>query len=167
MKKIVFVLTIALMGTLMMNAQRPRRPNMDPEQMAARQIERLDKMLSLTEEQKAEISKIYIEEMKSMKENKPANMEKGSTPDRAKERAFASEKKARRDAMHAKIESVLTPEQAAKYAKMKDHERNRKAGHKGDRKGSHRKGHGDVQKKHQNGCEKAPSTESKCCEKKQ
>lgn len=159
MKKIVFALTIALMGTIVMNAQPPRRPNMDPERMVANQVERLDKNLSLTDEQKAEITKIYTEEMKTMHMDKPAKMEKGSTPDRAEMKAYADKMKAQRDAVDAKVEAVLTPEQLAKYAEMKEKE--------GDRKG-----HRNFHKKPHGGPDMAPPSEGcckdcKCCEKKE
>ena len=57
MKKIVLALIVTLMGTIVMNAQPPRRPDMNPEQMVEMRVERLDKELSLTAEQKAEIVK--------------------------------------------------------------------------------------------------------------
>ena len=74
MKKIVLILTVALMGITVMNAQPPRRHEMNPEQMVAKRVERLDKALSLTEEQKAEITKIYTEEMQAMPKH-PEKME--------------------------------------------------------------------------------------------
>ena len=72
MKKIVLVLTVALLGTIVMNAQPPRRPDMNPGQMVEKRVERLDKALSLSEAQKAEITKIYSEELESMGKDRPA-----------------------------------------------------------------------------------------------
>lgn len=161
MKKIVFALTIALMGTIVMNAQPPRRPHMDPERMVAMQVERLDKDLSLTDEQKAEITKIYTEEMESMHKDKPAKMEEGSTPDRDEMKANFEKMKAQREAVDAKVQAVLTPEQQAKYAEMKAKE--------GDRRGHH-----DFHKKPHGGPDMAPPSDGcckdkdrKCCEKKE
>lgn len=119
MKKIVLVLTVALMGTMFMNAQPPRHPDMSPEQMVEKRVERLDKQLSLTAEQKSEIARIYTEEMSGMHKDKQAWMEKGEKPDEAAMKAHHEEMKAQREATDAKIEALLTPEQAAKYAAMK------------------------------------------------
>lgn len=140
MKKIVLALIVALMGTTVMNAQQHRRHEMTPEQMVAKRIERLDKALSLTEEQKAEITKIYTEEMKAMPKDRPAKMERGQQPDEAAMKARHEAMKARRDATNASIESLLTPEQAAKFAEIKTHQGKRGHGHgkhgfKGPRRG--------------------------------
>lgn len=122
MKKIVLALAIALMGTMVMNAQPPRRPDMSPEQMVEKRVERLDKVLALTAEQKAEITKIYSEEMQEMGKKGPARKERGEKPDEATMKAHKEEMKAKQDALNAKIEGLLTPEQAAKFAEMKKHE---------------------------------------------
>ena len=63
MKKIVLILTVALLGSIVTNAQQHRRPDMTPEQMVEKRVERLDKALALTAEQKTEITKIFVEEM--------------------------------------------------------------------------------------------------------
>ena len=133
MKKIVLALAIALMGTMVMNAQPPRRPDMSPEQMVEKRVERLDKALSLTAEQKAEITKIYTEEMQEMGKERPARKERGEKPDEATMQAHKDEMKAKQDAVNAKIESLLTPEQAAKFAEMQKHEGMR--GHHGPKHG--------------------------------
>ena len=148
MKKIVLALTVALMGTIVMNAQPPRRPDMSPEQMVEKRVERLDRQLSLTDEQKAEITRIYTEEMASMHKGKPAQMEKGERPDEATMKARWEEMKAQQDATNAKIEALLTPEQAAKFATMKQEQGKRGHGkhHKGPR------GHGDKGPKHDGCC---------------
>ena len=143
MKKIVLALIVTLMGTIVMNAQPPRRPDMNPEQMVEMRVERLDKELSLTAEQKAEIAKIYSEEFKSMGKEKPAKRERGEKPDEATMKARQEQMKAERDAVNAKIEALLTPEQAAKFAQMKQHEGKRRGfgGHhspKGPRDGNHK-----------------------------
>lgn len=137
-KKIVLAMTVVLMGTIVMNAQPPRRHHMDPEQMVQQRVERLDKQLSLTDEQKAEITRIYTEEMESRfaEGQQPPKMEKGEKPDEATMKARHEEMKARRDATDAKIEALLTPEQAAKYAELKTHEgpRSHDMHHKGPRR---------------------------------
>lgn len=149
-KKIVLAMTVVLMGTIVMNAQPPRRHHMNPEQMVQQRVERLDKQLSLTDEQKAEITRIYTEEMEAQHpEGKPgARMEKGERPDEEMMKARHEEMKARRDATDAKIEALLTPEQAAKYAELKNQEgpHNHDMHHKGPHRGG----------------EKAPGCDCKC-----
>ena len=137
MKKIVLAMTIALMGTIVMNAQPPRRHDMNPEQMVEKQVERLDKHLGLTEVQKAEIVRIYTEEMKAMHKDMPARMEKGEKPDQEAMKARYEQMKAQREATDAKIEALLTPEQAAKFAEMKNERGEAPHGrhHKGPRGG--------------------------------
>ena len=154
MKKIVLALAIALMGTMVMNAQPPRRSNMSPEQMVERRVDRLDKALSLTEEQKAEITKIYSQEMESMGKDRPAKVERGQRPDEATMQARDEQMKAQREATEAKIEALLSPEQAAKYAELKNQEGKR--GHKRDR---HDAKHGNMDKNpKQDGCCNADGT---------
>ena len=121
MKKIVLALTVAILGTVVMSAQPPRRQNMDPAQMVEKRVERLDKQLSLTAEQKAQITRIYTEEMETMHKDKPAMEPKqGEKPDMEAMKAQHEKMKAQHDATNAKIEALLTPEQAAKFAEMKD-----------------------------------------------
>ena len=137
MKKIILALAIALMGTMVMNAQPPRRTDMSPEQMVERRVERLDKALSLTPEQKTAIAKIYTEEMQTMGKERIAKKEHAEKPDEATMKAKREQMKAQRDATRAKIESLLTPEQAAKYAELQ--KREGKRGHHGPRHGGHDK----------------------------
>lgn len=141
MKKIVLVLMIALMGTVVTNAQPPKRHGMDRGHGVEQRVEQLEKALSLTAEQKAEITKIYTQEMEAMGKNKPARLENGQEPDRAAMEAMRGRMQAQRDATDAKIEALLTPEQAAKYAEMKAQRGKRDHGpkHKGAR-GESRKG---------------------------
>lgn len=120
MKKIVLVLTIALMGTIVMNAH-PSRRHGNPEEMVKQRVEHMAKALNLTETQKAEITKIYTVEMESMAKERPAKHERGQKPDEAKMKAMHEKMKAQREATDAKIEALLTPEQAAKYAEFKKH----------------------------------------------
>lgn len=138
MKKIVLALTVALLGTIVMNAQPPRRPDMNPGQMVEKRVERLEKALSLTEEQKAEITKIYSQEMENMGKDWSAKRERGERPDEATMKARTEQMKAKREATKAKIEAVLTPEQAAKYAELKKHE-----GRRGHHRHDARRGHMD------------------------
>lgn len=153
MKKIVFVLAIALMGTFVTNAQPqrhhgPKGPHATPEQMMERRVDMLDKALSLTDEQKAEITKIYAMEMEAMAKARPEGLERsdnGERPDEAKMKAWKEEMEAQRAATDARIEALLTPEQLAKYAEMKKHEGPRGHGKRHDfpRDGKERLQHKD------------------------
>ena len=151
MKKIVLILMVALLGTFVMNAQPPRRHDMNPEQMVEKRVERLEKMLGLTADQKAEITRIYTEEMKAMQNDRPVKMDKGEKPDEEAMQSLRDQMKARREASDAKIEALLTPEQAAKFAEMKNEQGKRgpRHGHDMDHKGhkGHKKG-----PKHDGGC---------------
>ena len=129
MKKIVLVLMIALMGVFVSNAQ-PARHHGNPEQMMKERVERLGKALDLTDAQKAEITKIYSQEMESMAKERPAMPGQGERPDEATMKARFEKMKAQREATDAKIEALLTPEQAAKYGELKKHEGERGHGMK-------------------------------------
>ena len=143
MKKIVFVLTIALMGTMVTNAQpqrhhAPRGGHGSSEQMIEKRVGMLDEALSLTEEQKAEITKIYTAEAEAMSKERPARVENGEKrekPDEAAMKARREKMEAQHAATDAKIEALLTPEQLAKYAEVK--KRGNRRGHdkRHDRKG--------------------------------
>ena len=135
MKKIVLVLTLALMGSVVMSAQPPRSPNMDPTQMVEKRVERLDKELSLTEEQKAEITKIYIEEMEAMHKEGKANKDRGTAPEEEAKMSQHEKMQAQRQATDSKIESLLTPDQAAKFADMKKRDGRREGRRDGRRDG--------------------------------
>ncbi len=136
MKKIVLVLTVALLGTIVMNAQPPRRPDMNPGQMVEKRVELLDKALSLSEAQKAEIAKIYSEELESMGKDRPAKKDMTEKPDEATMKAKREQMRAHREATEAKIEAVLTPEQATKFAELKKQEGKRGRGHHDGRRGA-------------------------------
>ena len=142
MKKIVFALTLALLGTIAVNAQQPRRHAMNPEQMVEKRIERLDKALNLTDQQKAEIAKIYSEEMIAMHKDRPSKAEDGEESVQMSRKDRQQMMRAQREATDAKIESLLTPEQVTKFAELKKHEseRGHAKGHKGPRNAEGKKG---------------------------
>lgn len=155
MKKIVLILTIALMGTMLMNAQPqrhhgPRGQHATPEQMIEKRVAMLDEALSLTDAQKGEITKVFTEEMEAMKQARPEKGEmdkRQEAPDEAAKRAHFEQMKAQHEATDAKIEALLTPEQAAKYAEIKKHDDKPGPGmrHEG------RNGHG-MKSRHEGGC---------------
>ena len=129
MKKIVLVLMVALMGAFVTNAQ-PARHHGNPEQMMKDRVERLSKALDLTDAQKAAIAEIYSQEMETMAKERPAMPGQGERPDEAMMKARHEKMKALREATNAKIEALLTPEQATKYAELKKHEGKRGHGKK-------------------------------------
>ena len=164
MKKIVLIMMIALTGTMIMNAQSQRHHGQrghrgTPEQMIEKRVAKLSAALSLTDTQKAEITKIFAEEMESMKQARPEKVDKEKRQGRLDEEtkhAHAEKMKAQRQATDARIEALLTPEQAAKYAKIKDSRGKREMGKR------HEGRHGDKMKR----APKGGASKSKCCEKK-
>ena len=58
MKKLIMAMLIATFAVQTMSAQDPRRQRMTPEQRMEWNIQRLDKKLSLTDEQKTKIRDI-------------------------------------------------------------------------------------------------------------
>ena len=121
MKKIVLMMIVALMmGTMVTNAQPQHRQHRDPQRMVQQRVERLDKALGLTDEQKAEITKVYTQEMEAMSKDVPAQMSNGEKFSEEAMKAKREKMSAQRQATNAKIESLLTPEQAAKFAQFRD-----------------------------------------------
>lgn len=126
MKKIVLALTVALLGTLVLNAQPARRQQMTPEQRIEQRVNHLESELSLTKEQRAAITEILTEEAKTMQKDRPAIPANGEKPDEAAMKAHHEQMKAQQEATNAKIAKVLTPEQVKKFGQM---ERHGKRGH--------------------------------------
>ncbi|MBR1552287.1 MAG: hypothetical protein IJ632_08235 [Muribaculaceae bacterium] len=129
MKKIVLTLMVALMATAMMNAQGHRhhggqREMRSPEKMIEMRVERLDKALNLTAEQKRAITDLYKQEFEARKAQGEMNK------DSKKERPSKEQMKAQRDATDAQVEKLLTGEQQAKFAQFKQEEaKHMKGGH--------------------------------------
>ena len=61
MKKLILAIMIAVFAGQTMSAQNNRPPRMSPEQRMEMRINRLDKKLSLTDDQKAKIRDLYTE----------------------------------------------------------------------------------------------------------
>lgn len=128
MKKIVLALAVALLGTVVMNAQ-PQRHHMDKGQMLEKRVERLEKELSLTPEQKAEIMRIYTEEMESRHQAGPSTERRFEPRDSVERQARRAQMEQHRQAINARIVALLTPEQAEKFAQMNDRGVRRGHGH--------------------------------------
>ena len=146
------MMIVALMGTMMTNAQPPRRHDMDPQRMVEQRVERLDKALGLTSEQKAEITKLYTLEMESMSKEMPARGDRSEKPDEAVMKAHHEKMKAQREATDSKIASLLTPEQAAKFAQLKEHKGKRGHGKQHGRWSEGKQDHNKAGKQRHEGC---------------
>ena len=85
--------------------QRGERRGPDPEKRIEKQVNRLDKMLKLTEKQKQMLTEYYGEFDKAQQ----ARMEQ-----------IRQQEKKEREALDGKINSILTEEQKVKYAEMKE-----------------------------------------------
>ena len=132
MKKIVLALLVALMGTTVMSAQPPRG-----EGMVQHRVGQLEKELSLTKEQKAQITEILKEGMSQKNIDRP-QMKEGEKPSEADKGSFRERFQQQQAAMDAQIEKVLSPEQFEKYLQL------RKEEGKDDRT----KGHGPKDRRH-------------------
>ena len=120
MKKTLFMM-MAMIMALTMQAQpqpgnRPHRP-MDPEKVVAARVDRLDKELQLTAEQKTAITKIYTQEMAQMKENMKQQPSQGADREQARQKM-----KAHYDEVNAQVASVLNADQKAKFEQIKNEE---------------------------------------------
>ena len=109
MKKTILIALMAIVATGAVIAQntneKKERRDRDGEKRIERQMKRLDKKLSLTEDQKIKL-KDYYTEFQNMKK---ARMEQ-----------MRQQEQRNREALDNKINSILTDEQKAKYAEMKD-----------------------------------------------
>lgn len=128
MKKTILIVSMALAATTVMIAkdgeQQCERRGPNPEKRVEHQVQRLDKELDLTDAQEQQVKQMYTEFDKAQKER----MEQ-----------MRKQEQAERDALNTQIESVLTADQKAKYAEMKEKERE----HMRDgRRGHGRRGHG-------------------------
>ncbi len=133
MKKTLLLALMAVFATTAVTAQdmeqRGDRRGMDPEKRIEKQVGRLDKKLKLTDEQKQQLKEYYGEFDKAQM----ARMEQ-----------VRLQEKKDREALDGKINSILTEEQKAKYAEMKEKDKEMwKEGRKGFGQGQgHRSGRG-------------------------
>lgn len=154
MKKTFLMMLVAMLATVTVQAQ-PRhhggqRHDMDPTKFIEMRVDRLDKELNLTPEQKTAITAIYTRQADQMRAAK--DRRDGS------ERPTREQMRANHDQVKAEVEAVLTAEQKAKFAQMKD-----------ERRGHHdRKGAPD-QRKHGGCCKddggKKDGGKKDCCKK--
>ena len=165
MKKIVLALTVAFLGTAMMTAQGQRhgqRGAHSPEKMIEHRINRLDKALDLTADQKKAITDIFKQEFEAEQAKRAQMYKKGEAMEKAKPskeqiQARQEQMKARREASNAQIEKLLTSEQKAKFAQLKQEEMN----HKGKGRAEHHGGKGRFKDADKANCKDAQKCEGK------
>lgn len=113
------LLLIALLAGTISLSQAQQRPQRNPEEMAKRNLEMLDKRLSLTDDQKAKISVIVISQRKSM--NSLRNAAAAGT-DR---QALRSKMQSLQQAQQEEIKKVLTDTQLKAYETYLTEQRDR------------------------------------------
>lgn len=116
MKKFIFSLILALI-TVGANAQGFGGRQMNPEEMAKRQVERIKEACGINEEQTKALTAYFVEQTKKqmaeMDSIRQAGGGQGGFP-----RMNREDMEKRRQAQTEKIKSILTPEQFAKYEEM-------------------------------------------------
>lgn len=124
MKKIILSLIIAL-SALVANAQGQGFRQMNPEDMAKRQTERVKEACGINEEQYAKIYDLYLAQQKqaqAMMDSLRAQANNGGERPRFNREAMQK----RQDELNAKLKEVLTEEQYAKYEEMQKQMRQRR-----------------------------------------
>lgn len=135
MKKTLLLALMAIVATTTVTAQdfekRGERRGPDPEQRIEKQVKRLEKKLKLTEDQQKQLKEFYGEFDKAQM---------------ARMQQMRQQELKDREALNGKINSILTEEQKAKYAEMKEKEKEMwKEGGQGKGFGrghGHHRGHG-------------------------
>lgn len=135
MKKTLLLALMAIVATTAVTAQdfekRGERRGLDPEQRIEKQVKRLEKKLKLTEDQQKQLKEFYGEFDKAQM---------------ARMQQMRQQELKDREALNGKINSILTEEQKAKYAEMKEKDKEMwKEGGQGKGFGrghGHHRGHG-------------------------
>lgn len=132
MKKTLMTMLIALCVAIGLQAQddscnrgghKGHGGNMDPAKMVEMRVNRLSEELSLTADQRVAITEILTKDAQVRKAAMPQKGEKmaqGEKPSREQMKSRREQMKAHQDAVNAQVEQVLTAEQKAKFAKIKD-----------------------------------------------
>lgn len=111
MKKLLMICGLLFGVVTLTNAQDGGRKMISPEERAKKQTERLAEKLKLSEEQKAKVLAVYMEQANAMN--------KGVQAEKADRKAKFAEMKAAREANEAKVEAILTADQKKAYAELK------------------------------------------------
>lgn len=133
MKKILFFATafllfVAFSANAQQRGPKPHREQMTPEQQATRLVERMNKELTLTEQQQSELKTWFTVSLKQRNENFKKNKDNREN--------MREEMKKEREATDAELKKVLTAEQ---YKTYKANEEKRRQERK-ERGGQHRPG---------------------------
>ena len=121
----VCALALGFAAPAMVRAEDSATPAAKKEHGPGERIGMLKEKLGLTEAQVDQLKKIFAEEREQMKALREKEGDKDSK---------RAEMKKIRDAIQAKIEAILTPEQKAKFAEMrKDHEAKAPKGEKSEK----------------------------------
>lgn len=132
------LLSLLLLTTIFVNAQRGQRGGGNPEARIQKQVDRLTTELDLSTEQQAQLKEIFIEQHQSRK----AGGKRMQDLSQEEKEAMKAERKAAKAEMEAKIADVLTPAQLATFQSMaKERSKNRRSrGYaKGKRRGDKKK----------------------------
>lgn len=138
---VLFLSVVTIAEAQRGNGQRPsqsgggQHPQINPEQMMERQIQRLDEAVKLTDAQKVKVKEIFKKNGEKQREMFQSMRNSGTEPteaDREKMRAQRDEFRKKQD---AEIKALLTGDQVAKYetylkereARMKERMNNRGA----------------------------------------
>ncbi|PRY53043.1 hypothetical protein B0I27_10450 [Arcticibacter pallidicorallinus] len=113
------LLLIALLAGTISLSQAQQRPQFNPEEMAKRNLEMIDKRLSLTDDQKAKVSAILLSQSKSIDSLRNAT---GAEGDR---QAMRSKMQSLQQENQQKIKGVLTDVQKESYETLLTEQRNR------------------------------------------
>lgn len=106
------LLLIALLAGAVSFSQAQQRPQRNPEEMAKRNVEMLEKQLSLTADQKTQVSAILLTQSKAMDSLRNAS---GEQTDR---QAMRSKMQEFQKDNQKKIMSILTDDQKKAYEKV-------------------------------------------------
>ncbi|MCD8172808.1 MAG: DUF4890 domain-containing protein [Alistipes sp.] len=113
----------ALFTVASASAQPQRGEQQSPEERAQQMAERMAERLELTDAQKQQIYDLHIELAPEARPERPARGERGERPGEEEieaRKAMMETAKARMDEMDARLESILTPEQYARWKESRE-----------------------------------------------
>lgn len=121
MKKIGFLLIAVLLGTAMSMAQPGGQRNMDPEEMAKRQTERLKEALGLNKDQEKKVYDLSLETSKKRSKMFQEMRDSGGGFEGMREKMQEL-----RNDENKKMKAILTDAQWTKYEKYLEERRSRR-----------------------------------------
>lgn len=112
------------------NDAKPKREQLNPEQRAQRQLQKLTATLNLTPAQQKEVEKILIAQNEKREANfaaHKADKDSKKTLTKEERKAKKSEMEANRTAVKEQFQKILTPEQLVKLDKLNSEKRQKRA----------------------------------------